>query len=352
MGGWGTEDNIYCINEKYFEDFFVAKGYDVISPEELSLTEQISLVSGAEKIACTLGTLAHWLLFCRPNTEITVLTRVDYTVLPPQCLINEAKQADWHIVDVSMNLFWGKRVGYSVVLLGPNKHWRKFVADRYGETLTNTDADVYRENLYEYFLVWCERAIRKDNLTMLDSFDFVAMFNKTYSKLTGKDLPEGHLTLSPKMQAAVEEINAWKIRAERAENKLRLLQNLANDRPTMCYEAHIMDMGQTKLFGDGEICGDGQHAIDTFRLSFVNATNAECHVSVLQGGAWSADVGAGETAGVFGKAITGLKIAVTGDNFAVAYRIFTENLGWSDEIQNGTAIASNNNITAIIVRIV
>ena len=142
----------YLCNEEYFEQFYSEKGYTIISPEELSIEEQISMMTGADEIVATLGSLSHFALFCKPETKFTILTRVDNDTLYPQCLINEAKNIDWCIVDVSLNFLPIQERGGGISLLGETKYWKQFVKEKYNETI-NTES--WKNKLDDYIDKWC-----------------------------------------------------------------------------------------------------------------------------------------------------------------------------------------------------
>ena len=132
-----TERNkgLYLCNEEYFEQFYASKGYTVISPEEFSIEEQISMLAGADELASTMGSLSHLALFCKPGIKFTMLTRVDDDTLYPQCLINEAKDIDWYIVDVSMNLLPLRHRDCGVCLLGETTYWKQYIMEKYNDIL-------------------------------------------------------------------------------------------------------------------------------------------------------------------------------------------------------------------------
>lgn len=87
-----------CFGEKELEDVFKRNGYQIFSPEKLSLKKQIALIAGAAEIVTTNGTLAHNILFARDGVRLTVLNRSS-GALVTQMQINEARRADYAFVD-------------------------------------------------------------------------------------------------------------------------------------------------------------------------------------------------------------------------------------------------------------
>ena len=147
-----SEAGKYICNEEYFEKFYQSKRFTVISPEQFSIEEQISMLVGASEVASTLGSLSHLALFCRPGTKFTMLTRVDDDTLYPQCLINEAKDIDCVIVDASMNFLPLQHRGGGVSLLGETKFWRQYVKEKYNEDITT---ETWKDKLEDYVKNWC-----------------------------------------------------------------------------------------------------------------------------------------------------------------------------------------------------
>ena len=144
---------MHLCNQEYFEAFFQARGFTVIAPETLSITDQIALVSGAEEIATFLGTLAHWSLFSRPGTKWTFINRVDNFV-SRQCLINQATGVDWHFVSAAMNFLYAEQGG-GVCLLGSTEHWKRYVLEYYGIQLDPT-ARIPLSVVNDYIERWCK----------------------------------------------------------------------------------------------------------------------------------------------------------------------------------------------------
>lgn len=134
----------HCFNEEYFEDFFTAHGFDVVSMEKLSVEEQISLIMGADEIAATLGSLTHWAIFSKPNAKFIMLNRTDNPVAL-QMFINDVFDVDkYSIVDASKS-FMCTTHSNGIFLLGSNKYWKEFVADYFGEQIEEDDDAPYLE---------------------------------------------------------------------------------------------------------------------------------------------------------------------------------------------------------------
>jgi len=117
-----------CFNEEYFETFYKNRGYKIISPEKLSVTDQIKIISSASKIVCTAGTLSHLaVLFGHPDMELTMLLRENSTSsLLPQIILNQSMGIKYNVVDVSCSILPGSHIN-TLFLLGPSFQWKKYL---------------------------------------------------------------------------------------------------------------------------------------------------------------------------------------------------------------------------------
>lgn len=223
-----TGKGFTVFGEEYFEKFFTDHGFVVIEPEEYTLEQQISMIKNADEIACVLGTLSHFAMFCRPGTKFIMLSRVDDDALYPQCLINAASMVDWYLVDVSLNFLLGHRYD-GVVMLGITSNWKRFVKEHFGEVI---DGDTLRDNptmVVNYMKAWCKWAVQQEKTLMLDSIDFMALFNRFCVIVLGENIPVEYVNnffaVSPKAESKKREIE--KLRHENEELK-RILANIKN----------------------------------------------------------------------------------------------------------------------------
>lgn len=63
--------------EKKIEKAFKEKGYKIVSPERLTLKEQISIYKGANILATTEGSISHNAVFMRQGAQLVVLRKCD-----------------------------------------------------------------------------------------------------------------------------------------------------------------------------------------------------------------------------------------------------------------------------------
>ena len=94
--------------EKFFED----NSYTIIYPEKLTLAEQIKYYKSCDEIVVSSGSVAHNLLFCKPNTKAIILNR-SYVFNARQATIN--KIAKVNVINIDSQL----SMSYQHVGIGP-----------------------------------------------------------------------------------------------------------------------------------------------------------------------------------------------------------------------------------------
>jgi len=140
------------VNEEYFETFYRNHGWNIVAPEKLSVAEQVSMIAGADELACVEGTLSHLVLFAKEDVKLTILKRTSaHTV--PQSIINQATGIDVTYVDVSMN-FLPTSHATGAFLMGPTPFFRQYAWDQYQESVPDFDIDSY---VADYIRVWVRR---------------------------------------------------------------------------------------------------------------------------------------------------------------------------------------------------
>lgn len=66
------------IGEWRIEEIFKNAGYKIIYPEQLSILEQFTIIRNCSHFATTEGSISHLSVLCRPDTEVVILTKIDY----------------------------------------------------------------------------------------------------------------------------------------------------------------------------------------------------------------------------------------------------------------------------------
>lgn len=327
---------VNCCNEKYFEDYFAAKGYVVISPEKYSLSEQIALLKGAEEVACMVSTLSHLILFSEPHTKLVMLTRTSDDVLVAQCLINEAAQADWYIIDASQNFLYGDR-SHGTILLGTTEYWRRFVKNHYGE---ENVPDTLPETALAYMRKWCKFYEDNGSLRRLDELDFVKLFRQMYEVVMGKPCPAGMLERSPKDEH-IEELD-YKLGSQ--ENYVEVLNELA-ERPTLIAYEITTDRYKSLRCYSGQVCGTGESFIKDIRISFTDDKAACRYRFYLKGKGWTdfrksgEDVKPAAESHIYGLSVVLEPCCEAG--YELSFRLHTRE-GWCPWLPGGASAAQEN----------
>ena len=336
---------IHCFGEKYFEDYFTKKGYTVVSPERLPLKTQIELVIGADEIASTLGSLSHFSLFCKPGTKFIMLDRADNGVVGIQCLINEATDIDWYIVDASKNfLHCNRYTGAS--LLGSTLSWKQFVADHFDDHIeADDDKFFFAESLDRYVKFWLKKYAQTSYLqsSLLNLCNSIAVLEnqapvKSYKQFIhdylGEDVDEAHLT---------DVIKRLCTRLESLKNRSTV------NRPIIKYEVHVARKGWLPAYVENSIGGliDQQLRIEALLIKFSEPFHdVYCSVYYPKEG-WSKEVSTGQPAGTTGKSkpIFGIKIRLDdsgAEQYDIVYRVHNFNGEWSSWAMNGEKIISSD----------
>jgi len=144
------------VNEEYFENVYRNLGFQVISPEKLSIQEQVSIMSGVKELVCTEGSLGHQIAFCQDGVQLTILNKqADHPNLV-QCWLNHLRGAKCTYIDVSAN-FMPASCHASGSILMPTTYWKMYTQDNYGNDLSVEDVDI-NEFALEYIKLWAQKA--------------------------------------------------------------------------------------------------------------------------------------------------------------------------------------------------
>lgn len=90
--------------EKRIEDVFQYMGYKIFYPEQLTLSEQFSLLQNCTHFAATEGSTSHNSLFCKRGTKVTILRKASY-INEYQFLINSMCSLNVIYVDSHLSIF-------------------------------------------------------------------------------------------------------------------------------------------------------------------------------------------------------------------------------------------------------
>ena len=343
---------IHCFGEKYFEDFFVKKGYSIVAPERLSLREQIGLVSGADEIASTLGSLSHFAMFCKPGTKFIMLDRADGGVVGIQCLINEATDIDWYIVDVSKNYLYCDRYT-GACLLGSTQNWARFVSEHFGEHIeANDDKFFFSESLEKYITFWCKKYAQTARLPS----SLKSLCNRLAALEQQSDTTKDSF-IQP-YEKIDELVDGWCEHRADAAYLLDVIRRLCKrvaalegqpciERPILEYATHVARKGWLPKNVETGISGviDQGLRVEAIKINFSEPYCDVFYAVYYPKDGWTKEVSNGAMAGTTGKSkpIFGIKIRLdeTGaQKFNILYRIHDFNGNWSAWAKNGEDLIS------------
>jgi len=141
------------VNEEYFENYYRNLGFEIISPEHLSLRDQISLLAGVKQLVCMLGTLGHQIVFCQDGINLTILKKVRYPIFT-QYWLNQLRDAHCTFVDVSNNFMPHTPTGAGYLCV-PTNHWKQYLTANKGLLTPYKEFD-NREAVIKYIEMWAK----------------------------------------------------------------------------------------------------------------------------------------------------------------------------------------------------
>ena len=321
-------------NEKYFEDFFTARGFESVQMNRLSIKEQISLVMGADEIAAVTGTLTNWAIFCKPSTKFIMLNRIHRMTVHFQGLVNEAVNlTNAYFVDVSKNFMFAKHAN-SVCMLGSNEYWKAFVADYFGEQIEEDDDSPYfEEALDKYVNFWCQK----------------------YA--------------DPKSENFDKIVDSFKNMCDRI---ITLERETKNNRPLLTYQTHVAKKGWGVWKSENQLSNPVEQKLDVQAIkiefskpfydvyySVYHNDNEGWYLAYHNGNSegWSEEVSTAKMAGTTGKSkpIMGIKIRLDeagAEEFNIFYRVHKFDGEWTAWAKNGQALYSyGQKINAIQIKL-
>lgn len=344
-----------CLGEEYFEEFYSKQGYKVISPEKLSLREQISIIHNCDEVVCTMGTLSHFCLFMKNKSKITILTRAKTTLKPQAILLKivEEKNIEFNIVDVSMNFIFDKR-NQGIYLLGPNEQWKKFVKDQFNISLS----DVFNgELIISYMKGFYERFKDPKNYAILKDLSFFDVLNNLALIFDGVRLDKNNYPAKTLCEQLSNEVDALKLKNKSLENRnMNVADAIKNyfNVPYVFAKFHRSVVGWTEFELTNNISN-----IETSKLRRIEAVVLKAdfpdvmlhYSSYVDKLGWLDTVKNGEVSGTEGKKmpIRSFKCICISNIYSINYRYIDKQLKWSRWYSEGDylPIDANNEIYMI-----
>lgn len=98
------------INGDVLDNFFRDNGFDIISPEKISLIELINYMAHAEHIASICGTLAHNFVFAPKGCQLTIIERHPFINISQQ-MISKSSGSNPDLIDANLMPMQSDSVG-------------------------------------------------------------------------------------------------------------------------------------------------------------------------------------------------------------------------------------------------
>lgn len=197
------------VNEEYYEEFFKRRGYHVVYPEKLPILEQISLMAGAEEVACTYGTISILTYFCRPHTRVTVLNRCRGMSIYTVYMRLLARELDLYVVDACLDFLPTTELGRSIYFFGPTVYWKRYLDSAgiaYDPDEVSFDLHV-RPKIYDYLAQWAKNYSMSERYWLIRNtslIDVVDSMNRVFFQqpVERKLMPERDLITKLKTDLA------------------------------------------------------------------------------------------------------------------------------------------------------
>lgn len=139
------------------DNFFQKNGFEIIYPEQYSLTKMIALINNADIVATESGSMSHNMLFCDYGQEFIIVER-QTIVNRVQTSIDCVKQPKVTYIDADM-MIYPVIMGYGPFLMLYNSWFQKFARERNyvaPDTIFTNDAYIKR-NLKNYLSAYRKR---------------------------------------------------------------------------------------------------------------------------------------------------------------------------------------------------
>lgn len=161
-------------NEKYFEDFFSKRGYEIVHPEQLPFTEQISIMAGADEVAAPSGTLSLLTLFCRPHTRTAYLTRCEH-ILISEIICLQALDINYSIVDIHLGFLPTKMTGHNIYFVAPTTYWEQYLnQSKIAYTVDEVSVDLHvKPFVYDYVVKWGQHEANPKHYKNIHDFTLI-----------------------------------------------------------------------------------------------------------------------------------------------------------------------------------
>lgn len=188
------DDNF--LGEDYFIDFYRKKGFEIIDPEDYSISEKAGILRDADEFVTMNGTNQHYAVFCKPSAKTVILQRDNTAAIPVQALMTESVGIkDVCIVNISLD-FIHQSTYFNVNLLGVTDEWIAYVKQTYDEDVGITKEEYIKAHMYEYLCLYPKYYFKRQEIfDLIKDFKALDMIKNMSEVLLGEELDTNGLDL-------------------------------------------------------------------------------------------------------------------------------------------------------------
>lgn len=149
------KSRVYEIGEKQIEKVFKRLGFEILSPENMSVDEQIDCFQNADEIVSLSGTIPHNIVFARDGLKFTILNRQPIIKLPQLRINQMMKNVNVTYVDVYHPVMEKapKPYGKGAVWVFVSPKLQEFILTKYGLKVKTTSKVKLFEQKIHYHAV-------------------------------------------------------------------------------------------------------------------------------------------------------------------------------------------------------
>lgn len=297
------------IGEERLAEYFKSKGYEIVSPEKLTLDEQLNLLINCESFAATVGSCSHNSIFLRDNTEVIFIPREANHFTGYQVPIDQVHPLNINYVNSSLSLFATDVSDYFYLI---SEQLKKFFGDKF---------DGYEEDDFKNFLQYVNNSLARG---------LVINPNK---KIHYESILPGFMTQLLEHKDLIAAYNmppGWE-----------------KFPPLLMYQTHVGFKGWGSWIGENQISNDITQECDLQAIN-IKFPEHKVYYSVYYNDeeGWSAEVLSPRMAGTTGeaKSIYGIRIRLDeagAKEFDIIYRMHKYDGTWTPWAKNGATIYSH-----------
>ena len=296
--------------EERLADYLKSKGYAVVSPEKLTLDEQLNLLINCEHFASTIGSCSHNAMFLRDGTEAIFIPRIPNRFTVYQQAIDELRSLKAIYIDATLSFFSNSFYGPFFYII--SEQLKRFFREKWNG---------YDEEDFKTFLQYVKDSLRQGRVVNPNAMkyyapvfeDFMEQLNRREDLIAAYDMPPRWETFQP----------------------------------SITYKTHVAKKAWSAWLNENQISNDIEQQLDIQAVK-INFPGHKVYYSVYFNDAegWSEEVTNGEQAGTTGKAkpIYGIKIRFDeagAKEFDILYRVHKFDGNWTSWAKNGEVIYSH-----------